>query len=136
MQSADTEELMRLECFFMQRRAAVEKLDSKSAVSWLFFGGSSLSISMRNLLREQGTGFGESMTWNLFFHGQDREQNSPNSSPNCAPQGLQIRLGAPLYSIENKGTPTLTRRLLTEGLWVPAEVRQRNGTAWGGRRPW
>ena len=26
---------------------------------WLFFNGSSLSISMRNLLREQGIGYGE-----------------------------------------------------------------------------
>jgi hypothetical protein len=43
-------------------------------------------------------------------------RTSPNSSPNCVPQGLQIRPWAPLYSIENKGTPTLTRRLLTEGL--------------------
>jgi hypothetical protein len=38
-----------------------KKTDLESAVSWLFFGGS-LSISMRNLLREQGTGFGEPMT--------------------------------------------------------------------------
>jgi hypothetical protein len=43
-------------------------------------------------------------------------RTSPNSSPNCVPHGLQIRPWAPLYSIENKRTRTLTRRLLTEAL--------------------
>jgi hypothetical protein len=31
LQSHDTKELMRVECFFLQRRPSVEKLDSKSA---------------------------------------------------------------------------------------------------------
>jgi hypothetical protein len=43
-------------------------------------------------------------------------RTSPSFSPTCVPQGLQIRPWAALYSIENKLTPTLTRRLLTEGL--------------------
>src|SRR6266496_106942 len=46
----------------------------------------------------------------------NRDTPSPNSSPNCAPQGLQILLGAPLYSIENTCAPAFMNRLLTEGL--------------------
>src|ERR1700733_14701430 len=41
--------------------------------------------------------------------------SSPNSSPNCAPKGLQFVLSAPLYSIDNIGSPALTTALLTEG---------------------
>jgi hypothetical protein len=38
-------------------------------------------------------------------------RTSPNSSPNCVPQGLQIRPWAPLYSIENKRTATVDQNL-------------------------
>lgn len=41
---------------------------------------------------------------------------SPNFPPNCAPQRLRSFLFAPLYSIENMCTPSLSIRLLTEGL--------------------
>jgi hypothetical protein len=34
----------------------------------------------------------------------------------CAPKGLQFRLSAPLYSVENKRTPAFTSRLLTDRL--------------------
>jgi hypothetical protein len=46
-------------------------------------------------------------------------RTSPNSSPNCAAQGLQILLCAPLYSIENTCAPAFMNRLLTEGLKMP-----------------
>ena len=42
------------------------------------------------------------------------EAASPNSSPNCAPQGLQKLLCAPLYSVENMCAPAFTIRLLSE----------------------
>ena len=41
---------------------------------------------------------------------------SLNFSPNCTPQRLQSFLLAPLYSIESMCTPSLSIRLLTEGL--------------------
>jgi hypothetical protein len=41
---------------------------------------------------------------------------SPNFSPNCAPQRLRWFLFAPLYSVENTCTPSVSIRLLTEGL--------------------
>ena len=41
---------------------------------------------------------------------------SPNFSPNCAPQRLRSFLLAPLYSVESMCTPSLSIRLLTEGL--------------------
>src|ERR1700738_1660118 len=43
-------------------------------------------------------------------------RTSSNSSSNCAPQGLQILLCAPLHSIENTCAPAFMNRLLTEGL--------------------
>ncbi len=43
-------------------------------------------------------------------------RTSSNSSSNCAPQGLQILLCAPLYSVENTCAPAFMNRLLTEGL--------------------
>jgi hypothetical protein len=43
---------------------------------------------------------------------------SPNSSPNCAPKGLQFVLSAPVYSIDNIASPGFTTALLTEGLQV------------------
>lgn len=45
-----------------------------------------------------------------------KSKTSPNSSPNCAPNRLQIVLSAPLYSVENMCTPRFSIRLLTEGL--------------------
>lgn len=43
---------------------------------------------------------------------QAAEQNFTNSSPNCAPQGLQILLCVPLYSIENTRSPASMNRLV------------------------
>jgi hypothetical protein len=48
--------------------------------------------------------------------GLSHLKTSPNSSPNCAPKGLQIVPLGSAYSTENKRTPDATGRLLTEGL--------------------
>jgi hypothetical protein len=50
-----------------------------------------------------------------FFKAEDRFKTSPNSSLNCAPEGLQNVLSAPLIPLK-KRAPDATRRLLTDGL--------------------
>ena len=45
-----------------------------------------------------------------------RRKVAPKTSPNCAPKGLQFVLSASLYSIDNKGSPSLTTRPLDERL--------------------
>ena len=45
-----------------------------------------------------------------------------NSSPNCAPKGLQIVLSAPRYSVENTCTPSVSIRLLVEGFWENSDL--------------
>jgi hypothetical protein len=45
-----------------------------------------------------------------------KNKTSPNSSPNCAPKGLQIVLFAPPYSVDYIDTPCFTTALLTDRL--------------------
>jgi hypothetical protein len=67
-------------------------------------------------VRKQGTRVRRFQICDLLSTARIENRTSPNSSPNCAPQGLQILLRAPLYAIENTWAPAFMNRLLTEGL--------------------
>ena len=55
-----------------------------------------------------------------------------------APKGLHFGPNCPLYSVENKGTPGLNRRLLTDELWRKklTLVLQINDERGARRRSW